>query len=57
MLNDYEKLAALAKIDPQAFIGNPVNSYLLTKKLTKDFDEFKEKISLSQASSKNLIKI
>lgn len=51
MLNDYEKLAALAKIDPQAFIGNPVNSYLLTKKLTKDFDEFKEKISLSQASS------
>ena len=41
MLTDFELIKNASTGDPQRFMSNPVNLYLLTKKLTKDFDSFK----------------
>ena len=42
MLNDYELITNISTSNPQQFISNPVNIFLLTKKLTKDFETFNE---------------
>ena len=41
MLADFEKLASVANAkEPEKFVGNPVNSFLLIKKLSKDLQRF-----------------
>ena len=42
MLGDYDLIANQSKSNPDQFIANPVNIFLLTKKLTKDFETFNE---------------
>jgi len=42
MLGDYELIANQSKSNPDQFIANPVNIFLLTKKLTKDYETFNE---------------
>ena len=42
MLKDYELITENAKDNPENFVGNPVNSFLLTKKLTTDFQNFQK---------------
>ena len=42
MLRDFELIANQSKSNPQNFISNPVNIFLLTKKLTKDFETFNQ---------------
>ena len=44
MLKDYELITNKSKANPEQFISNPVNIYLLTKKLTKDFQLFNQLI-------------
>ena len=42
MLKDYELITENARHNPESFVGNPVNSFLLTKKLTTDFQNFQK---------------
>ena len=42
MLIDYELITNQSRSNPQKFISNPVNIFLLTKKLTKDFETFNQ---------------
>ena len=44
MLNDFEMIKNASVIDENRFISNPVNLFLLTKKLTRDFDAFSDLI-------------
>jgi hypothetical protein len=34
-----------SKLNPENFIGNPVNSFLLIKKLTKDLQKFVDQVN------------
>ncbi len=34
-----------SKMNPENFIGNPVNSFLLIKKLTKDLQKFVDQVN------------
>ena len=47
ILDDFEYLAEQSKKNPDLFIGNPVNSFLLLKKLTKDFQMFVDSLNFS----------
>ncbi len=40
MIDDFEFLARVSARDPDNFIGNPVNAFLLIKKLHKDVIKF-----------------
>ena len=40
MLDKYELTGVTANIDPKKFMGNPVNSFLVIKLLTKDLQMF-----------------
>ena len=51
MLQDYELITEKAKTNPENFVGNPVNSFLLTKKLTKDFQQFQKMVNSSEIES------
>ena len=51
MLQDYELITEKAKNNPENFVGNPVNSFLLTKKLTKDFQQFQKMVNSSEIES------
>jgi hypothetical protein len=48
-LHDYESLHDKASSDEEAFVGNPLNSYLLIKKMTADWKTLQ--VSLSRAIS------
>jgi hypothetical protein len=39
MIKDYQYIAEISNKNPSNFVGNPINSFLLIKKLTKDLDE------------------
>ncbi len=47
LLKDYESMAADAAADEERFVGNPLNSYLLIKRMTSDWKSLKEVISAS----------
>ena len=40
MLDKYELTGVTANINPKKFMGNPVNSFLVIKLLTKDLQMF-----------------
>ena len=46
----YEEVQKKAHHDVEKYIGNPLNSYLLIKKLTSDWKELKDLLSPSDAS-------
>ena len=54
ILSDFELISEKALKDPEAFIGNPVNSFLLTKKLTKDINELESTLNSTKIESKIL---
>ena len=45
-LNEYQKTRNEAASDVERYIGNPLNSYLLIKRLTLDWKEVKELVSV-----------
>ena len=45
-LNEYQKIRTEAASDVERYIGNPLNSYLLIKRLTSDWKEVKELVSV-----------
>ena len=45
MINEYELLEEESKKNPDNFVANPVNSFLLIKKLTKDLQKFVDKVN------------
>ena len=44
-INEYEKIRAEAASDVERYVGNPLNSYLLIKRLTSDWKEVRELVS------------
>ena len=44
-INEYEKIRTEAASDVERYVGNPLNSYLLIKRLTSDWKEVRELIS------------
>lgn len=48
MLDDFEYLAAFANKEREKFIGNPVNAFLLLKKLHKDLEKFMDTLDSSK---------
>jgi len=44
-LNEYEKIRTDAASDVERYVGNPLNSYLLIKRLTSDWKEVRELVS------------
>lgn len=60
-LYEYQKIQSDAAVDLDKYVGNPINSYRLIKKMTSDWDELKDVIIanhseplLSIASNKSL---
>merc|ERR1712038_169999 len=45
-LNEYQKIRTEAASDVERYVGNPLNSYLLIKRLTSDWKEVKELVSV-----------
>ena len=44
-LNEYKKIRTEAASDVERYVGNPLNSYLLIKRLTSDWKEVRELVS------------
>ena len=44
-INEYEKIRTEAASDVERYVGNPLNSYLLIKRLTSDWKEVRELVS------------
>ena len=44
-INEYEKIRTEASSDVERYVGNPLNSYLLIKRLTSDWKEVRELVS------------
>lgn len=44
-INEYEKIRTEAASDIERYVGNPLNSYLLIKRLTSDWKDVRELIS------------
>lgn len=39
-MNEFEQTVSESKDDPEGYIGNPVNAFLLVKKLNREIAEF-----------------
>lgn len=50
-VSDYEAIREQAEENEEKYVGNPLNSYLLIKKLTSDWKELKELIADSPAQN------
>lgn len=57
MLKDYELITENARHNPESFVGNPVNSFLLTKKLTTDFQNFQKMLRSSDIEGIHFLSI
>ena len=44
-MNEYEKIRTEAVSDRERYVGNPLNSYILIKRLTSDWKEVRELVS------------
>ena len=49
-IRDYESIQSAAGDDGERYVGNPLNSYLLIKKMTSDWKEVQNVISESPSS-------
>jgi prolyl 4-hydroxylase len=45
LLREYEAIESAASADTEAYVGNPLNSYRLIKKMTSDWKELKDIIT------------
>jgi hypothetical protein len=45
MVTEFRQMSNLANSDPEKFVGNPVNAFLMIKKLSKDLQTFVDDIS------------
>lgn len=46
-IRDYEEIQSKSSADEEAYVGNPLNSYLLIKKMTSDWKTVKDLITHS----------
>lgn len=57
MLDNYELTGVAANVDPKKFMGNPVNSFLVIKLLTKELQMFFDSLNTAQESKEFMDRI
>lgn len=50
--DEFQEKHAEAMKDPSAYLANPINAYLLTKRLTTDWKKLEDEIRNDEISSK-----
>lgn len=51
-IDEYDRVHKNAKMDASTYLANPINAYLITKRLTKDWNDLQDSIFANEADGK-----